>query len=226
MSSKITTLINKYDNCEILRDEVAAILAIEVANQKVLAVAEGERADDYSFDVYTERSSPWELIEDENGKIIRQSPLVNVYLESENADGSMLTTIDSMAYDCNITIDCLAAKVHKVVGRLRYAGDELAARDVQRIARLIRNILMSPLYYKLNMPEVVHYRRIESITMFQPNFGDRPAQSVVGARINLKVSITENVPQAEFEFLELVQGRITRAEDGLLLAELQFEDET
>lgn len=223
MTAKIESLMTGRDNIEILRDEVASILALEIANQKLLAVAEGLDPDDYSFDVYSERSAPWELIESPDGEVLRQTPLVNVYLESCTFDGSMQTTVDTMAYNDVILIDCLSAKTQRLRGTVREAADERSSRDVQRIARLVRRIIMSPLHYKLNMPEVLNSRHIQSIQMFQPNIGDHPAQSCVGARISLNVSINENSPQYEGEMLELIQGRIERGEDGVLYANVTFD---
>ena len=82
MTALITSLIDKRDNMEIIRDEISAILALEIANQKALALVAGKDEDDFYFRVYTEKTNPWELVEDENGKIISQVPLVNVYTES------------------------------------------------------------------------------------------------------------------------------------------------
>jgi len=39
MSARIDTLIDKEDNFTLIRNEIAAILAVEVASQKVLATA-------------------------------------------------------------------------------------------------------------------------------------------------------------------------------------------
>lgn len=222
--SKITILIDKRDNIEILRDEVAAILAIEIANQKVLAVAAGKDPDDFDFDIYIERSSPWELIEDEDGKIIRQVPLVNVYLEGTTFDGTKMSSINQMAYSGNIIIDCLSAKTHKIVGGIKKVSDELASKDVQRVARLVRNILMSAVYFKLNMPTVLNDRYVQSIAMFQPTIGERPAQACIGARVTLAVNINEFVPQADMELLELVQGTIERGDDGIVYANVTFDE--
>ena len=222
--SKITTLIDKRDNIEILRDEVAAILAVEIANQKILAAAAGKDPDDFAFDVFIERSSPWELLEDEDGKVIRQAPLVNVYLEGTNFDGTKMSSINQMAYNATIIIDCLSAKTHKIVGGVKKVSDELASRDVQRVVRLVRNILMSAVYLKLNMPTVLNDRYIQSIAMFQPTIGERPAQACVGARVTLSININEFVPQADMELLELVQGTIERGDDGLVYAHVTFDE--
>ena len=56
----IAELIDKQDNSEIVRDQIAAILATEVANQQALATADGKDPADYKLRIYTERSNPWE----------------------------------------------------------------------------------------------------------------------------------------------------------------------
>ena len=61
MSANIQTLITKSDNFELIRDEIAAILAVEIANQKALATIAEADTTLYDFDLFTERSDPWNL---------------------------------------------------------------------------------------------------------------------------------------------------------------------
>jgi hypothetical protein len=219
---KITELIDKSDNMELVRDEIAAILALEIGNQKTLAIAAGRDGDLWDFDVYSERTSPWELVEDADGKIIRQTPLVNVYLASANNNGASGDDVNLTAYNVVIHIDCLSAKAHKTIGGVMYRGDILAALDVQRVARLVRNILMAGIYRRL-IPGVVTARSIQSITMFQPNINDRPAQHCVGARLVYACTVNEYSPQYDGPELELVSGAATRGEDGVVLFDADFE---
>src|SRR5512138_2308869 len=87
MTAKINTLIDKQDNCEIIRDQIAAILAIEIDNQKSLASAAGKNIEDFDFDVYIERSRPWEVITSEDGDPLGAMPLVNVVFDSDTFGG-------------------------------------------------------------------------------------------------------------------------------------------
>jgi len=224
MSVKIDYLINKQDNFEIVRDKIASILALEVANQVYLAGQEGEESTDWDFDIYLERSNPWELVEDTDGNVLRQTPLVNVYYESSTISPGMSDSVERQTYDVVINIDCLSAKNNKLVDGEIKKGDELASLDVQRVARLVRNIIASAFYRKLEMPTIVHERVVHSITMFQPNINDRPAQACIGARVVVNVSINEYSPQAVPETIDIVGGTITRGDDGLVYCNLRFEE--
>ncbi|NCB47876.1 hypothetical protein EOM81_12795, partial [bacterium] len=84
MAAKITSLIDKQDNMEIIRDEIASIISLEIANQKILATAAGKDSSLWDFSVYAEKTTAWELVENSDGKITSQTPLINVYLESAN----------------------------------------------------------------------------------------------------------------------------------------------
>ena len=56
----ISELIDKQDNFEIVRDQIAAILVNEVASQMALATAEAKDPEDWNLQIFTERSNPWE----------------------------------------------------------------------------------------------------------------------------------------------------------------------
>jgi len=224
MTAKITSLIDKRDNMEIIRDEIAAILALEITNQKALAVVAGQDPNDYDFAIYTEKTSPWELLEDENGKITGQSPLVNVYLESASINNSKASDVTLSVFTVRFNLDCLSAKNHKLIDGQISRGDELAARDVQRISRLCRNILMSAVYKRLNYGGILGNRSFSGITMFQPQFGVVPAQHTVGARIVYTADITEYSPEYDAPIMDLIQGQSTRGDDGKVLFDITFPD--
>lgn len=225
MAANIATLINKQDTFELVRDEIASILLLEKDNQKLLAIDEDKNPDLWNFDVCIERSSPWELIEDPtSGEVIRETPLVNVFFDQETFNGIQSNPVEQQRADGVFTIDCLATKVHeKNADGTISRGDELAARDVQRVVRLVRNILMAGFYTYLNMRGVVSQRDIQSVTMFQPNINDRPAQHVIGCRVNVAVNYNEFSPQVEPVELDLVSLQCTRAEDGFLYFTNSFD---
>jgi len=224
VTAKITTLIDKKDNMEIIRDEISAVLALEIANQQVLAVAAGKNPDDYNINVYTEKTSPWELVESEQGEIISQTPIANVYLESASINNAKASDVTMTVYSVRYNIDCLAAKNSKIDNGKKYTGDELAAREVQRVARLIRNILQSAVYRRLNYGGIFNNRSVSGITMFQPQFGVSPAQHTVGCRIVYTADITEFSPEYEAPILDLIQGESTRGDDGKVLFDITFPD--
>jgi hypothetical protein len=221
--ANILELIDKKDNFENVRDEIAAILAVEKENQKVLAAADGQDPDLWNFDVYAERSSPWELVEDSEGKIIADTPLVNVFFDSASSNASGSNNIEQQLMEGTFTIDCVAAMTHrKAEGESLQHADELAAKEAQRIIRLVRNILMAGSYTYLGMRGVVLSREIQNIAMFQPQINDRPAEHVMVARLQLKVQYYEFSPQAEPEELELMSAQCINS-DGKVLFRTEYD---
>lgn len=224
VTAKITVLIDKQDNMEIIRDEIAAILAVEIANQKVLAVAAGQDASDYDFNIYTEKSSPWELVENSEGEISSQVPLINIYIESANLNTSKASDVTSVVYSVKYNIDCISAKNSKITGGSKFSGDELASYDSQRVCRLVRNILQSSQYKYLNLPTIMMDRKLSSITMFQPQISERAAQHCVGARIVFQVDVIEYSPEYDAPILDTVFGSCTRGDDGKILFDVEFDE--
>jgi hypothetical protein len=217
--ANITELIDKQDNFEIIRNEIAAILAVEVANQKVLAAAAAKNPALWDFDVYVERSSPWEIIEDSEGNIIGDAPLVNVFFDTASVNSAGSNNIEQQLMDGTFTIDCVAAKTHiKATGSALQHADELAAREAQRILRLVRNILMAGTYTYLGMRGVVTSREIQNIAMFQPQINDRPAEHVMVARLQIKVCFYEFSPQAVPEKIEYLSAQCTNKGGKVLFA--------
>ncbi|MBP7735951.1 MAG: hypothetical protein KA369_08265 [Spirochaetes bacterium] len=221
--ANILELIDKKDNFEIVRDEIAAILAVEKENQKVLAAADGQDPDLWNFDVYAERSSPWELVEDSEGKIVADTPLVNVFFDSASSNAAGSNNIEQQLMEGTFTVDCVAAMTHrKAEGETFQHADELAAKEAQRIIRLVRNILMAGSYTYLGMRGVVLSREIQNIAMFQPQINDRPAEHVMVARLQLKVQYYEFSPQAEPEELELMSAQCINS-DGKVLFRTDYD---
>ena len=232
MSANIDVLIDKFDNFELIRDEIAAILLVEKENQKVLADAAGKDPALWDFDVFRERTSPWEIIEDIDGKITKETPLVNVYFDQMKNVNSASNNIDRQQVNGTFNIDVLAGKNHKtdVDGKI-IRGDELAAVEAQRVVRLVRNILMSNIYTYIftatdpasGIPvafrgenQIVSERTFNQIQMFQPQINDRPAQHVVGARLQMRVDFLEFSPQITGQQMELISSECTRSSDGLV----------
>lgn len=232
--ANIQSLIDKQDNFEIIRDEISAILAIEVAEQKVLATAAGEDPNEWNFDVFTERSNPWAVFYDSDGAVEKDTPLVNVCFDSLSQTGTESNQTERTKVTGKFFIDALAAKTDKpdAVGSDYEFGDELSAKDVQRIARLVRNILMAGIYryiftstengVSVSVPGIVTKRYFESIQVFKPDINDRPLTHVIGARLTLTVEFVEFSPQYEGTDLETLFSQCTRGEDGAVY----FEAET
>lgn len=223
MAAKITQLINKQDSFEIIRDQIAAILEIEKENQKVLA---GPSADDYDFKVYIEKFHPWELLIDSNGDLIGDTKLANVFFDTTSQNSSQTSQASQThVYDGIINIDCYGAKITEEISEGTHnAGDELTARESQRVARLARNILAYNEYYpKLALSGIVNNFTIKQLNSLQPNIQDRPSSNIMVTRIMLQINYNEfnfaTVPAT----LGLLTSKCTRAEDGSLYFQTDFD---
>lgn len=216
----IDTLINRDDNFEIVRDQIAQILANETAAQQILATAATEDPALWAFDVFTERSEPWERWE-QSGAGRNETPIVNVWFDTDNMDGNASNTIARQTHDGRFNIDCYAPGYTAADGSAQ--GDEAAARNAQRIIRLVRSILMAAKYTYLSLRGTVGKRMINSRQMFQPRIDNNGTPSVMGARLVMDVKFDEAAPQESGQPLEFISVDIKRAENGAILAEADFD---
>ncbi len=99
----ITRLIDRPDGFEIVRDQVAAILATEQANQQALATAAGKDPSPWALNVYQERSNPWEQYLNNQNDL---TPIVNVWFDSASYDQGASSVVDRQCSDTIINIDC------------------------------------------------------------------------------------------------------------------------
>ena len=216
----LTTLIDKQDNVEIIRDQIAAILVTEIANQQVLAVAAAKDPDDFKLRIFTERSNPWEQFL--NNQTDR-SPLVNIWFDNSNYDPSASNGIERQKTTAVYNIDCYGyGQSADLVAGGHTPGDEEASFEVQRALRLVRNILMAAENTYLQLQGLVWQRWPQSITVFQPQIDGRQMQQIVGARLAFRVVFNEFSPQVEAQTLELVSVDVLRAEDGEIVLEADY----
>lgn len=208
MSALITTLIDKQDSNEIIRDQIAAILAIEIENQQTLAIAVDKDPDDYTFDVYIEKSKPWEAGE---------MPLVNIIFDNDRFDNKNSNRVDRQHAVGTFHIDCYGRKDTTD----DESGDELSSREADRIARFVRNILMAGEYIYLALGyrelgtglNIVTSRYIMRREKFQPDINSETYENVVACRITIEVEYDELSPQAEMEDFELLIHSCIRDDD-------------
>lgn len=227
MAAKITTLIDKQDNFEIVRDKIAQILADEIANQQVLALAATKDPLLWKLKIYTERSNPWELFLNKQDATVK-TPIVNVWFDNSNIDGQASNTVERQKVDGTFNIDIYALGISQTDGGSGHiAGDEDAATEAQRALRLVRNILMAGTYTYLGFPrkenQFVWKRMVQAITSFQPEQTGNQAQQIQAIRLSLAVSYNEFSPQVEGEILDLITNDIKRESDGAIIAEANYE---
>lgn len=217
--SLITTLIDKQDSSEIVRDKITAILAIESVGQVALAVAEPD-PDDWKLRVFLERANPWEQFRDFDDGVTDASPLVNVSFADETFDKSKSDIFEKQKADASFNLDVYGVSVSSDdPGGGHKPGDREAAIEVQRAMKLVRNIIMSAVYFRLDLQGLVWDRWPQSITMFQPEFEDPSIQHVRAARFVLDVGFHELSPQIEMETLEQLTTTVRRTFDGEIIAE-------
>lgn len=215
----ISTLIDKQDTFEIVRDQIAAILVTEVASQMVLA---GANAADYKLRIFSERSNPWG--EFQNLTPADTSPLVNVMYDNSSFDGNAGNIMETQKTTGIYNIDCYGLGISAdVPGGGQIAGDRLAALEVQRALRLVRNILMAAEYTYLQLRGVVWKRWITSANAFQPPIDGQNAQNVQGARLALQVTFSETSPQIAPTELDLLSTEVQSAANGEILAAALFD---
>lgn len=223
----IATLIDKQDNFEIVRDQIAIILAAETASQQALAVAAAKPDPKlWKLRIFTERSNPVEEWRDiDSTSTIDTSPIINVWYDNGAFPMNKGNPIERQRHEATYNIDCYGLGVSKDnPGGGHILGDSEAALEVQRAIRLVRNILMAGEYAYLALPRnTVGLRWPQSITIFQPQVDSRPVQHVVGARIALKVDFNEFSPQVVAETLELLIVDVKRTEDGQIVVEADYD---
>jgi hypothetical protein len=217
----ISTLIDKKDTFEIIRDKIALILATEVANQMALATAGGKDPDDWKLRIFSERSNPWEQLLNEQTD---RSPIINVWFDNSNFDAASSNILERQKTEGVFNIDCYGYGTSSDVPSGGHTpGDKDAALEVQKALRLVRNILMAAEYTYLGLRGAVGSRWPQSMTVFQPQSDGRQMQQIVGARLALRVVFNEFSPQVPSETLELVSVDVKRAENGEIIAEADYQ---
>lgn len=228
MTALILNLIDKLDTFEIVRDKVGLILAEESAAQQQLAIDGGKDPALWELRVFLERSNPWEFLRTDDGGVpLNTSPVVSVWFDSSNLDARASQTIDRQQMEVTINIDVYGIGATEILpgGAGHIPGDENAALEVQRGARLVRNILMADSYVTLGIARalgLIGQRQISTIQAFQPEFGNQNAQQLAGLRLSLQVKVSELAPQTEAVILEEI-NTIVKDENGQILIDATFQ---
>jgi hypothetical protein len=217
----LDALINKQDTFEIVRDQIASILALEVANQKTLASSLSEDPELWDLEIYSERANFWEKFLNEQTD---QVPIVNIVFNSLNVDESSSTRSGTITANgvYNIYVYAHGLSSDNETGG-HNPGDRLAAYTLHRAIRLVRNILMASQNTYLQLRPLVSERQLDSIEIFDPAFNENPIQNVVAGRLALRVRFNEFSPQETPVDLELLSVDVKRTEDGQIVAEADYD---
>lgn len=210
----IETLIEERDNVEVLRDEIAAILRLELDNQKQLAEAADKDPTPWDVRVFMERSNPWSEYQHAPSPD-EARPIVNVYLDTTSYDPSKSNPIARQHATATFNIDCYGYGVSEDDPHGGHVlGDQRAALEAQRARRLVRRILMSAHYRYLRHQGLVWDRRFRSETMFQQLLENRAVQRIAACRMAFEVSFNEFSPQVQGQPLELISVEMKHADTG------------
>jgi hypothetical protein len=219
----IETLIDKQDTFELVRDKIAAILAIETNSQQQLAGDECKDPKQWKFRVYSERSNPVEAFQSVENAAVDRSPIVNIWWDDLTPRAAASNNNEKQDVDGIYNIDCYGVGVSSDDNKGgQIPGDESAALEMQRVVRLVRNILMASEYRFLELQGLVGQRWVQNIKSFQPEQDGNQAQHVVASRIAFKVRFNEFSPQIVPEILESVNVDVIRAEDGEIVLEADY----
>jgi hypothetical protein len=224
MPALIPRLIEEVDSLEIIRDQIAGILLLELANQQALAALAGKDPEPWNLAVFTESGNPWSVFDQavEGKSPPPNRPIVNVSFNDDSADMSRSNIIERTLFSGVFHVDCYGCGISSRTDDGHDPGDARAAMESQRAARLCRKILMSAMYVDLGLPDLVWRRWITTRTSLQPAVDARSAPHVVALRIALQVEFNEFSPQWEGQPLELISIEIDRAENGEVLLRADY----
>lgn len=215
--TQITTLIDTPDTFEVIRNKIAQILADESANQVALATVAGKPdPQQWALVVYSERATPWD-------NTVSGEVLVNVWFDNASVDESASNTVEAQTMIGTFNVDVIGFSASKSNGAGHMPGDEGAALNAHRGLKLARKILMASQYTYLGMRGVVGKRLPQSITTFQPQLNDHAELHAVGARLAMQVKYEEFSPQFEPSILQELAVEIQRAQDGSVIANVEFD---
>ncbi len=204
--AKITERFNEPDAFEIIREQIAGILDLEMENQYQMAVADGDPvAEDYKVTTYIENDEPLAA-----GSDLNIFPIVNVWLDqtrNESGSAKVNTTKETATY----RIDLYA------IGNYdgKFAGRK-ASLKAWKLARCVRRILKSDAYTYLLLRGLVSGTEIKSMEGGAPNMADS-AVKVSQVRITLDVTFDQNAPRTTGEILEIIPVTILDASGQIVV---------
>lgn len=216
MPALLTTLLSTRDNTEVVRDQIAAILAVELAHQGELGLEPVPR-------VFIERSSPWGPLVETPPSMV---PIINVWFDTASFEGMASNIVSRQRCDATFNIDAYGfGSSAETDGVGHEPGDLVAALACQRALRLARQILMSAHYTYLALRGLVWKRWAQSLGVFQPPADARVAHHVVAGRLALAVQFNEFGPEIEADEIETLALEVFRTPTGELLMSALYTSE-
>jgi hypothetical protein len=208
---QITELIEEPDTLEVIQDQIAAILSLELQNQYVLAQEKGiPRAQDYNIKVFVENTRPYDGAGDEKINLIN---ILNtkVIIPTSNP------RIGNQKEKATFFIDCAADGNN--TGNFR--DDRSATFRAWRIMRLVRRIIMSDQYAYLGLRGTVTSRTFTKMEAGAP--GIQAALALTVIRATLEIDFVEKAIETPSVILEGIDYDID-AETGQVVAKASLKN--
>jgi hypothetical protein len=210
---QITELIEEPDTLEVMRDQLAALLSLELQNQYALAREKGiPRAQDYSVKVFVENTRPYDGATIGRGQI----SLINILVSKVTAPTSN-PRIGNQKEKAIVFIDCAADGNN--TGNFR--DDKSATFRAWKIMRLVRRIVMSDQYAYLGMRGTVTSRTFTQMEAGSPNIQAALALTVI--RATLEVDFVERSIETPSVTLEGIDYTVD-ADTGQVTAKPSLKD--
>ena len=207
----LQALISERDSFEAIRDQITALIAFERDNQKSLAPA--GRASEWDFRLYCERSLPWQNIVDCDDPVPddpRLNPIVNVWFDSDSFSAASSNVAETQKCTATYNVDVYGFGAAVMTDEGHMTGDQVAVMARDRVARLVRQILMSAQNAYLQLPRGMAWdRKIESRQAFQPQEQQTHIECVA-MRMRFAVSFNETGPQYQGVPLDSVAVKLYR----------------
>ncbi len=227
LEAKIATLIDKQDSIEVIRDRIAELIKIETANQMLLAIAAAKDPEQWDMRVFPEcfrEIEQWLNVDDD----LYPVPLVCVSTQGANIDTSKSTGVGRTVYRGRFAIDCYAAGHSQADGPGKHIpGDVDAAKNRDRAARLVRNILMATDNRQLQLEaEKIIWGDliVQGYDFPEPTVEAHPTRDVRAVRFLVEVVYNETAPQPVAGTLEDARIDIRRDEiTGEIIAQARYD---
>lgn len=188
----LNELQSDKDNIEVIRDQVAALLAVDFRRQAELAAESGATdSGDYNVAVYVESDDPLQYV-DEDTPGANPFPCVNVILDSSDPDKGT-ASVNKQAFTAKLYVDCYAEGNNAEDGEFSFK----AAQRAWKTARLVRRILRAEANTYLRLRGIVG-RVAWSFQAGEPS-NTRSAIKVKMVRVTLTIDYVENVAITEGE---------------------------
>ncbi len=219
----LQALLDKVDTLELVRDQIAAILLAESKNQQALALVAQKDPQLFALRIFVERNSNcWHNFTsttegNDDVDSIDPTPIVNVWHSHVEYDRNRSDPSGRQQATAVYHVDIYGCGVATLTTRGHDPGEMLAAFEVQRAYRLIRNTLIHPFNENLQMLGTVGDRWILSFKAGPINTAehDKPrVEHVSIGRVELEVSFLEYAPEYEGVTIEAIAGTVLRKETG------------